>query len=178
MTRRPLAALLATLLLGVVACSGGDDDGGGGGEPAPDVAPAAAAAALATALAAGDLAGAPLTAATAGTAATAYDAVVEDMGDLTPTVVADNAALLALFEHEYARGRAALLAADVAAFQQPFILRSGDTIHARMTRYEMVRVALAQTIHHRAQLGVYLRLNGIALPQSYGPTADDAGFMA
>ncbi len=28
-------------------------------------------------------------------------------------------------------------------------------------------------IHHRAQLGVYLRLNDIAIPGSYGPSADE-----
>ncbi len=28
-------------------------------------------------------------------------------------------------------------------------------------------------IHHRAQLGVYLRLNETALPGMYGPSADE-----
>ena len=28
-------------------------------------------------------------------------------------------------------------------------------------------------VHHRAQLGVYLRLNGKPLPATYGPSADD-----
>jgi uncharacterized damage-inducible protein DinB len=28
-------------------------------------------------------------------------------------------------------------------------------------------------IHHRAQLGVYLRLNDVAIPGSYGPSADE-----
>lgn len=28
-------------------------------------------------------------------------------------------------------------------------------------------------IHHRAQLGVYLRLNGVAIPGLYGPSADE-----
>jgi uncharacterized damage-inducible protein DinB len=30
-------------------------------------------------------------------------------------------------------------------------------------------------IHHRAQLGVYLRLNNIAVPAIYGPSADESG---
>jgi uncharacterized damage-inducible protein DinB len=33
---------------------------------------------------------------------------------------------------------------------------------------------LNHMIHHRAQLGVYLRLNDVPLPGIYGPTADDA----
>ena len=32
---------------------------------------------------------------------------------------------------------------------------------------------LNHQVHHRAQAGVYLRLNDIAVPQTYGPTADD-----
>ena len=31
-------------------------------------------------------------------------------------------------------------------------------------------------IHHRAQLGVYLRLNNIAVPALYGPSADEGSF--
>ncbi len=31
---------------------------------------------------------------------------------------------------------------------------------------------LDHMIHHRAQLGVYLRLAGVAVPQTFGPTAD------
>jgi uncharacterized damage-inducible protein DinB len=29
------------------------------------------------------------------------------------------------------------------------------------------------TIHHRAQLGVYLRIAGVSVPPTYGPTADE-----
>jgi uncharacterized damage-inducible protein DinB len=36
-------------------------------------------------------------------------------------------------------------------------------------------VMLNHHIHHRAQLGVYLRLNDIPLPGSYGPSADEKG---
>jgi hypothetical protein len=32
---------------------------------------------------------------------------------------------------------------------------------------------LNHLVHHRAQLGVYLRLNGKPLPATYGPSADD-----
>jgi uncharacterized damage-inducible protein DinB len=29
-------------------------------------------------------------------------------------------------------------------------------------------------VHHRAQLGVYFRLNGVPVPATYGPSADEA----
>jgi uncharacterized damage-inducible protein DinB len=32
---------------------------------------------------------------------------------------------------------------------------------------------LNHLIHHRAQLGVYLRLNGVPVPATYGPSADE-----
>jgi uncharacterized damage-inducible protein DinB len=36
-------------------------------------------------------------------------------------------------------------------------------------------MALSQTIHHRAQMGVFLRLLNIPIPGSYGPSADEMG---
>ncbi len=45
---------------------------------------------------------------------------------------------------------------------------------AKAPRAQMVRTALIQHLaHHRAQLGVYLRLLDIPVPSSYGPTADE-----
>ncbi|MGH9353586.1 MAG: DinB family protein, partial [Terriglobia bacterium] len=35
---------------------------------------------------------------------------------------------------------------------------------------------LSHLIHHRAQLGVYLRLNDVPVPSIYGPSADEQGF--
>jgi uncharacterized damage-inducible protein DinB len=34
-------------------------------------------------------------------------------------------------------------------------------------------MVLNHCIHHRAQFGVYLRLNDIAVPSTYGPSADE-----
>jgi len=38
----------------------------------------------------------------------------------------------------------------------------------------MRNMIMNHLIHHRAQLGVYLRLNDVPVPGMYGPTADDA----
>ena len=44
-----------------------------------------------------------------------------------------------------------------------------------MPRFSALRsFVLNHTIHHRGQLSVYLRLNDVALPSIYGPTADEA----
>jgi uncharacterized damage-inducible protein DinB len=34
---------------------------------------------------------------------------------------------------------------------------------------------MSRSIHHRAQLGVYLRLNNVPVPAIYGPSADETG---
>ncbi|HEY2572577.1 MAG TPA: DinB family protein, partial [Verrucomicrobiaceae bacterium] len=41
-------------------------------------------------------------------------------------------------------------------------------------RTKVVRSFLNHLVHHRAQLGMYLRLNGIPVPGMYGPSADES----
>ncbi|HJQ55085.1 MAG TPA: DinB family protein [Gemmatimonadaceae bacterium] len=54
-------------------------------------------------------------------------------------------------------------------------LRSGDRIFAKSPRTTTLRTAfLTHTAHHRAQLGVYLRLLDVAVPWTYGGSADEA----
>lgn len=49
----------------------------------------------------------------------------------------------------------------------------GNTVFA-MPRSSVLRSAMiCHMIHHRAQLGVYLRLNDVPVPAIYGPSADE-----
>jgi uncharacterized damage-inducible protein DinB len=89
------------------------------------------------------------------------------------TAADTTADVLEIFENTYADGRAHLQTANEADLEKPWVLRSGEHVLADMTKYETVRIAIAQTIHHRAQLGVYLRLLNIPIPGSYGPSADE-----
>lgn len=93
-----------------------------------------------------------------------------------PTTVADNAALLQLFEGALQSGLDALRNAKEEDLQPQWTLRNGDTVLMQTNRYGIVRHAFSQTIHHRAQLGVYLRLLDIPIPGSYGPSADESNF--
>jgi uncharacterized damage-inducible protein DinB len=44
-----------------------------------------------------------------------------------------------------------------------------------MPRAAVIRnLVLNHLIHHRAQLGVYLRINNVPLPSTYGPSADES----
>jgi len=96
-------------------------------------------------------------------------------GDYKPTPVNSNADLLALFDKSYQTGQAALGRLSEPMLDTPWIMRGGEVVYLDTTKYGMVRHAFAQTIHHRAQLGVFLRLLDIAIPGSYGPSADEMG---
>jgi uncharacterized damage-inducible protein DinB len=91
----------------------------------------------------------------------------------TPDLINNTADMLVFFETSYADGKAHLQTAAETQLPEPWTLRNGDHIIAAMTRYETIRVSIAQTIHHRAQLGVFLRLLDIPIPGSYGPSADE-----
>jgi uncharacterized damage-inducible protein DinB len=60
------------------------------------------------------------------------------------------------------------------AFDAPWkLLRKGAAILST-TRYTAYRnIALNHMIHHRAQLGVYLRLLNLPVPGTFGPSADE-----
>lgn len=96
----------------------------------------------------------------------------------TPHAAEKTQDLLDLFEKSLASGLAALDTANEEMVQQPWILRSGTTILMNTTRLGVVRMSISQTIHHRAQLGVFLRLLDIPIPGSYGPSADEQKFPA
>jgi uncharacterized damage-inducible protein DinB len=56
-------------------------------------------------------------------------------------------------------------------------LRGGDTVYMKLSKLETIRHGFCQMVHHRAQLGVYLRLLNIPIPGVYGPSADDQGMV-
>ncbi|ASS48144.1 MAG: damage-inducible protein DinB [Candidatus Fluviicola riflensis] len=94
----------------------------------------------------------------------------------TPEKIESTEDLVAYSERCYQEGRAALAGMSEAALDDKWTMRSGDVIHSVNTKAEVIRMTLNQEVHHRAQLGVYFRLLGIAVPKSFGPTADYATF--
>ena len=52
-------------------------------------------------------------------------------------------------------------------------LTRGDQVFMTMPREVVVRQHISHLVHHRAQLGVYLRLLDVPVPSMYGPTADE-----
>jgi uncharacterized damage-inducible protein DinB len=90
-----------------------------------------------------------------------------------PPVIGNTADLLAYFEKSYAEGRAHLEKATEKDLEPDWTLRNGDTIYSVESKGDVIRMSYSQIIHHRAQLGVFLRLLNIPIPGSYGPSADE-----
>ena len=92
----------------------------------------------------------------------------------TPTVFTTRASALKLFDDGAKACREAIASATDADLQVMWSLkRAGHTLFS-MPRSAVLRsMVMNHIIHHRAQLGVFLRLNDIPLPSSYGPTADE-----
>ena len=84
--------------------------------------------------------------------------------------------LMAYFEKRYEEGLSTLVAENEKLLDKPWTLRNGNTVYATNPKIEILRMSLSQQIHHRAQLGVYLRLLNIPIPGSYGPSADENNF--
>lgn len=84
-----------------------------------------------------------------------------------------SADLMTYFEKRYNDGLSALEPSMEQLLDKPWTLRNGDVIYSTSPKIDVIRMSLSQQIHHRAQLGVYLRLNNIPIPGSYGPSADE-----
>lgn len=90
-----------------------------------------------------------------------------------PKEINNTAELLAYFEESLADGRTHLISENESKLAESWKLRAGDQIFLDISKGEAIRNSLSQTIHHRAQLGVFLRLLDIPIPGSYGQSADE-----
>lgn len=91
-----------------------------------------------------------------------------------PVVLNSVKEILDLFDKKVAAGHAAIAEADDAAYSKPWSLLMTGKVLMTMPKMAVLRgLVLSHAIHHRAQLGVYLRLNDISVPSIYGPSADE-----
>jgi uncharacterized damage-inducible protein DinB len=95
-------------------------------------------------------------------------------GSFTPLPFESTAQLVQAFDEGAAKVRAALVATPDEAWQQNWKLSfQGKSIFNGPRFLAYREMFLNHLIHHRAQLGVYLRLNDKPVPATYGPSADD-----
>jgi uncharacterized damage-inducible protein DinB len=87
--------------------------------------------------------------------------------------------LLEHFDKNVATAREKLASLDGDRLEDKWSLYRDGKFMFDMPRWKVLMgFNLAHIVHHRAQLGVYLRLNGIAVPGVYGPSQDDKDAMA
>jgi uncharacterized damage-inducible protein DinB len=91
-----------------------------------------------------------------------------------PPTFSTRAEVLQAFDENVRAARAALAAASDPDFMVPWSLKRGGAILFTLPRIAVYRsFVMNHMIHHRGQLGVYLRLNDVPVPPLYGPTADE-----
>ena len=93
-----------------------------------------------------------------------------------PVPLSTEQELLAYFEQALTEGQQTLANATDEQLTDRWVLRSGETIYSNELKRDFLRQCFCQVVHHRAQLGVYLRLLDIPIPGSYGPSADEQNF--
>ena len=97
-----------------------------------------------------------------------------DVAGHKPVVCETKGAVLAEFDKNAADARAAIAGASDETLLAPWSLIFGGKVAFTLPRVAVIRTMMMNhLIHHRAQLGVYLRLNEVEFPGMYGPSADE-----
>ena len=84
--------------------------------------------------------------------------------------------LMAMLEKAFVDGRDALAEANDTHLLTPWRLLAAGKVLDESPRHVVIADTLTHVAHHRGQLSVYMRLNNVALPSIYGPTADAPRF--
>lgn len=115
----------------------------------------------------------------------AVNALTRDELDIMPPggpppkfeALESTARILELFDRNAAAARAAIAQASDSEFKKPWAFKVGGRTVATNPKFTVYRrTVLNHLVHHRGQLTVYLRLNGVPVPAVYGPTADEPDF--
>jgi uncharacterized damage-inducible protein DinB len=94
--------------------------------------------------------------------------------DMNPTDPTSKKDLLTRFDKQVAEAKPGLAAITPDKWDSNWKFVAGDQTWIDDTRYNVWRTwVINHLIHHRAQLGVYLRLLDQKLPGMYGPSADE-----
>ncbi len=91
-----------------------------------------------------------------------------------PPKFTTTAALVEFFDKNVKIAREALTGVPDSRMAMPWSLKfGGKTIFSRPRSAVVRSFVMSHHIHHRGQLGVYLRMQDVPLPSMYGPTADE-----
>ena len=93
--------------------------------------------------------------------------------DYKPTPISSTAQLGEVFERNLADGLSQLRNGKEDTLDEPWTLRNAGQVYSVEPKAAVIRSSISQIIHHRAQLGVFLRLLDVPIPGAYGPSADE-----
>lgn len=102
------------------------------------------------------------------------DEMVFDPANFVPFAPTTREEVLAKFDESLAIGIEALKGVSDEHLMKNWRLVVGGNVLLEHPRVMVLRnMVLNHTVHHRAQLGLYLRMLDVAVPSSYGPSADE-----
>jgi uncharacterized damage-inducible protein DinB len=91
-----------------------------------------------------------------------------------PTQLGSVSEILELFDSNIAKLRETIQSTSDEEFKKPWTLKNaGEEVFTQPKIGVLRGMVMNHTIHHRGQLTVFLRLNGVLLPGTYGPSADE-----
>lgn len=97
---------------------------------------------------------------------------------LTPSNLNSKQEVIALFDKNVEAAKQSLQNTNNETMMANWSLKNGEQTYFTMPRAAVLRtMVMSHIVHHRAQLGVYLRMNNANVPSSYGRSADDMGIM-
>ncbi len=99
-----------------------------------------------------------------------------DFGTFEHSQPKNNEDLIKHFDENMQGAKKALQNVSNEELDKPFTLKNQGQVLFTSPKKENVIQTINHWVHHRGQLTVYMRLNDIAVPSIYGPSADEKGF--
>ena len=97
-----------------------------------------------------------------------------DFIDFEPQNIKSNEELLNYFDNLLVDAKESLSNAKDEEFEKEWSMTHGDDLLFSLPKKQVARLfCMNHLVHHRSQLGMYLRLLDIPVPATYGPSADD-----
>lgn len=84
--------------------------------------------------------------------------------------------LVSHFDKNITDAKSTLLQVKGGELNEIFELKGNGKVMHSTTKRKRLESTINHLVHHRGQLTVYMRLNEIAVPSIYGPSADEKGF--
>ena len=101
-----------------------------------------------------------------------------DFINFEPKAINSSQELLLYFDNLLSEAKAALATVNEEELEKEWSMTHGDDNLFTLPKKQVLRLfCMNHFVHHRSQLGVYLRLLNIPVPATYGPSADDEDIL-